>query len=93
MFIFLKDSVLIRYQRVLTFLFSVHELFRKEINVKRSNTLKSNDYLKLVISNNERQHSGVINGKPLPEREGQVDLMFLNSVSYECGGVFHDGNN
>ncbi|HTN68549.1 MAG TPA: hypothetical protein VLZ33_03700 [Dysgonamonadaceae bacterium] len=74
-------------------MFSVYELFRKEINTEILNTLEPNDHLKLVISNNERQHSGVINGKPLPEREGQVDLMFLNSVSFEFGGVFHDGNN
>ena len=63
-----------------------------EINVERMNIVESNGNLKLVISNSERQHSGVINGKPLPKRERQAGLIFFNSVGDECGGLVYDGN-
>lgn len=63
-----------------------------EITVERINIVESNGDLKLVISNSERQHSGIINGKPLPERERQPGLIFFNSAGDECGGLVYDGN-
>ncbi|MBE9467720.1 MAG: hypothetical protein IMY72_05275 [Bacteroidetes bacterium] len=64
----------------------------KEINVERINIVESNGDLKLVISNNKRQHQGILNGKPLPKRERQAGLIFFNSVGDECGGLVYDGN-
>lgn len=64
----------------------------KEITVERINVVESNGNLKLVISNSERQHNGVVNGKALPERERQAGLIFFNSVGDECGGLVYDGN-
>lgn len=64
----------------------------KEINVERINIIESNGDLKLVISNSNRQHQGIINGKPLPKRERQAGLIFFNSVGDECGGLVYDGN-
>lgn len=64
----------------------------KEITVERINIVESNGDLKLVISNSKRQHQGIINGKPLPERERQAGLIFFNSVGDECGGLVFDGN-
>lgn len=40
-----------------------------EISVERINIVEENGDLKLVISNSKRQHSSVINGMPLPERD------------------------
>lgn len=64
----------------------------KEIDVERINIVESNGDLKLVISNSERQHDGIINGKPLPERERPAGLIFFNSAGDECGGLIYDGN-
>lgn len=64
----------------------------KEINVERINIVENDGDLKLVISNKNRQHQGVINGKLLPERERQAGLIFFNSVGDECGGLIYDGN-
>ncbi len=64
----------------------------KEINVERINVVEDNGDLKLVISNSQRQHSGVINGNPLPQRERSAGLIFFNSVGDECGGLVYDGN-
>jgi hypothetical protein len=64
----------------------------KEITVERINVVESNGDLKLVISNSERQHQGIVNGKPLPKRERQAGLIFFNAVGDECGGLVYDGN-
>lgn len=64
----------------------------EEITVERINVVESNGVLKLVISNSERQHHGIINGKPLPKRERQAGLIFFNSAGDECGGLIYDGN-
>ena len=63
-----------------------------EITVERINVVESNGDLKLVISNSQRQHSGVINGKALPQRDRQPGLIFFNAVGDECGGLVYDGN-
>lgn len=64
----------------------------KEITVERINVVEKNGDLKLVISNSERQHQGIVNGKPLPKRERQAGLIFFNSAGDECGGLVYDGN-
>ncbi|MFO7843949.1 MAG: hypothetical protein R6V16_09075 [Bacteroidales bacterium] len=64
----------------------------KEISVERINVVESNGDLKLVISNSERQHSGIINGKELPQRSRKAGLIFFNSAGDECGGLIYDGN-
>ncbi|HRW95354.1 MAG TPA: hypothetical protein P5167_05865 [Bacteroidales bacterium] len=64
----------------------------KEITVERINIVESNGDLKLVISNSKRQHPGILNGKPLPERERPAGLIFFNAVGDECGGLVYDGN-
>jgi len=64
----------------------------EEINVERINVVEKNGDLKLVISNSNRQHQGVVNGKLLPKRNRQAGLIFFNSVGDECGGLIYDGN-
>lgn len=63
-----------------------------EIDVERINIKEKNGDLKLVISNSEMQHAGVINGEELPKRVRPAGLIFFNSVGDECGGLVYDGN-
>jgi len=62
----------------------------KTIDVERINIVEKNGDLKLVISNSEMQHSGQINGKPLPERKRPAGMIFFNSFGDECGGLIYD---
>nr|MDA3867328.1 hypothetical protein [Salinivirgaceae bacterium] len=76
---------------IYTVSFSKNKSFR-EIDVERINIVERTGDLKMVISNSDRQHSGVINGKKLPERDRQPGIIFFNSVGDECGGLVYDGN-
>jgi len=60
------------------------------IDVERINVVEKNGDLKLVISNSEQQHSGVINGKALPKRQRPAGMIFFNSMGDECGGLIYD---
>lgn len=69
---------------------STHEKF-KEIDVERINIVEKSGKLKLVISNAERQHPGIIDGKVLPKRERPAGMIFFNETGDECGGLVYDG--
>ncbi|TRZ43120.1 hypothetical protein [Robertkochia solimangrovi] len=63
------------------------------LNVKRLNIVdETGTNLRMVISNESRQHSGIINGDKLPERERPSGIIFFNSFGDECGGLVYDGN-
>ncbi|TZG00303.1 hypothetical protein FW781_10400 (plasmid) [Chryseobacterium panacisoli] len=64
----------------------------KEINVERINIVEKDGTLKMVISNKERQHPGLVNHKELKPREREAGLIFFNSLGDECGGLVYDGN-
>ena len=64
----------------------------EEINAERINIVESNGDLKLVISNSQRQHNGIINEQPLPERGRPAGLIFFNGIGDECGGLLYDSN-
>lgn len=63
-----------------------------ELTVKRINVTDEEGNLRMVISNESRQHPGIINGKELPERERPSGIIFFNSSGDECGGLIYDGN-
>src|SRR5688572_27232239 len=63
-----------------------------EIDVERINIVEKNGQLKMVISNKEKQHPGLVAGKSLPPRERDAGIIFFNSSSEECGGLVYDGN-
>ena len=48
--------------------------------------------LRMVISNEHRQHPGIMNGEKLPDRERSSGIIFFNSSGDECGGLVYDGN-
>ncbi|REC42519.1 hypothetical protein [Chryseobacterium pennipullorum] len=64
----------------------------KEIDVERINIVEKDGTLKMVISNKERQHPGLVNHKALKPREREAGLIFFNSIGDECGGLVYDGN-
>ncbi len=64
-----------------------------ELTVKRLNIVdETGKSLRMVISNESRQHPGIINGQKLPERERASGIIFFNSSGDECGGFIYDGN-
>lgn len=66
----------------------------EEIDVERINIVEKDGKLKLVISNKERQHPGVMDGKVI-ERYGRArppGILFFNEIGDECGGLTYDGN-
>ncbi len=49
----------------------------KEIDVERINIIEKDGTLKMVISNKERQHPGMVNHKNMKQRERDAGLIFL----------------
>lgn len=64
----------------------------KEIDVERINIVEKDGTLKMVISNKERQHPGMVNHKNMKQRERDAGLIFFNSLGDECGGLVYDAN-
>jgi hypothetical protein len=62
-----------------------------EIGVERINIIEKDGKLKMVISNGERQHPGVVDGKML-SRKRPPGMLFFNEKGDECGGLSFDGN-
>jgi len=65
----------------------------EEINVERINIVERNGDLKMVISNKERQHPGIVNGKVIkrdyPRPPG---IIFFNHMGDEMGGLVYGEN-
>ncbi|PAW94517.1 hypothetical protein CKK33_13865 [Mucilaginibacter sp. MD40] len=63
----------------------------KEIDVERINIVEKTGKLRMVISNQERQHPGIIDGNVLPKRQREPGMIFFNTDGDECGGLIYDG--
>lgn len=65
-----------------------------EIDVERINVVETDGKLRMVISNQLRQHPGVMDGITYDERKGKrpPGLMFFNEKGDELGGLVFDGN-
>ena len=65
----------------------------EEIDVERINIVERNGDLKMVISNKERQHPGIVNGKVIkrdyPRPPG---IIFFNHMGDEMGGLVYGEN-
>src|SRR5262245_28791398 len=61
-----------------------------EIDVERINIVEKNGKLDMVISNGERQHPGVIDGRTL-SRTRPPGMLFFNDKGDECGGLSFNG--
>jgi hypothetical protein len=62
-----------------------------EIDVERINVVEKDGKLKMVLSNSERQHPGVIDGQSFP-RKRPAGLLFFNDRGDECGGLSFNGD-
>ena len=64
-----------------------------EIDVERINIVEKDGKLRMVISNQERQHPGIVNGKVI-ERKGprQPGMIFFNHLGDEMGGLVFGDN-
>lgn len=62
-----------------------------EIDVERINIVEKDGKLKMVISNGERQHPGVIDGRTL-SRTRPPGMLFFNDKGDECGGLSFNGD-
>lgn len=67
----------------------------EEINVERINVVEKDGKLKMVISNQARQHPGMMDGKYWKEREGQrpAGMIFFSERGDEVGGLIFSGDN
>ncbi len=63
----------------------------EEIDVERINIVEKDGKLKMVISNAERQHPGVIDGKML-SRKRPPGMLFFNEKGDEAGGLSFSGD-
>ena len=64
-----------------------------EIDVERINVVEKDGRLRLVISNRERQHHGVVDGVTLPRPNGRPPgIIFFNHQGNEAGGLVVDEN-
>ncbi|MDR2237140.1 MAG: hypothetical protein LBE92_13545 [Chryseobacterium sp.] len=61
----------------------------EEIDVERINIIEKDGTLKMVISNQKRQHPGMFNNKSLKPRERDAGLIFFNELGDECGGLVY----
>jgi hypothetical protein len=78
------------------FIFSAFQLADQknrfsEIDVERINIVEKDGALKMVISNSERQHPGIIDGKTLT-RKRPAGMLFFNEKGDECGGLSFEGD-
>jgi hypothetical protein len=62
-----------------------------EIDVERINIVEKDGKLKMVISNAERQHPGIIDGKML-SRKRPPGMLFFNEKGDEVGGLSFNGD-
>ena len=78
-------------------LFSAYKVQNKlkfeEIDVERINIVERDGSLKMVISNQERQHPGIANGKIIQrETSRPPGMLFFNQVGDEMGGLVFGEN-
>jgi hypothetical protein len=62
-----------------------------EIDVERINIVEKDGKLKMVISNSERQHPGIVDGRTMA-RHRPAGLLFFNEKGDECGGLSFEGD-
>ena len=63
-----------------------------EITVERINIVEPDGKLKMVISNQTRQHPGMIDGELSSQRDRPPGILFFNEEQDEVGGLSYYGN-
>jgi hypothetical protein len=71
---------------------SANQKFR-EIDVERINIVESDGKLRMVISNEARQHPGIVNGKIIERKAPRPPgMIFFNHLGDEMGGLIFGAN-
>ena len=60
-----------------------------EIEVKKITVLGEDNLPRMVLSNENRQHSGRMSGKEWSKRERPAGIIFFNNQGDECGGLVY----
>lgn len=64
-----------------------------EIDVERINIVEKDGKLRMVISNEARQHPGIVNGKVIERKEPRPPgMIFFNHLGDEMGGLTYGDN-
>jgi hypothetical protein len=65
----------------------------EEIDVERINIVEKDGKLRMVISNQERQHPGIVNGKIIVRKGPRPPgIIFFNHLGDEMGGLIYGDN-
>ena len=65
----------------------------EEIDVERINIVERDGKLKMVISNAQRQHPGIVDGKIIPrEKSRSAGMIYFNERGDEIGGLVFSGD-
>jgi hypothetical protein len=65
----------------------------EEIDVERINIVEKDGKLKMVISNAQRQHPGIVDGKVIPRETGRpAGMIFFSERGDEIGGLVFSGD-
>jgi hypothetical protein len=62
-----------------------------EINVQRINIVDADGTLRMVLSNKDRMHPGVIDGKTIDRPRPVAGMLFFNDEGDEVGGLTYSG--
>jgi len=62
-----------------------------ELTVQRLNVVDANGTLRMVISNKDRMHPGIIDGITINRRRTSVGILFFNDEGDEVGGLTFTG--
>lgn len=62
-----------------------------ELTVGRINVVDANGALRLVLSNQDRMHPGVIDGRTIDRQRPVAGLLFFNEAGDEVGGLTYTG--
>ncbi len=61
----------------------------EELMVKKITIVGEDNSPRMVLSNEDRQHSGRMNGKDWEKRERPAGIIFFNNEGDECGGLVY----
>lgn len=81
------SSILLAFFTLSSFNESDKKLKLDELTLKKLNLIGEDGSLRVVISNETRQHSGRMDGIDLPKRKRPAGIIFFNNQGDECGGI------
>jgi len=81
------NSILIAFFILSSFNEKDKNLKLDELTLKKLNIIGEDGNLRMVLSNETRQHPGRMDGKDFPKRERPSGIIFFNNQGDECGGI------